>query len=486
MPHTDLLHPSSVRTRRRPDARRFAAWVTGALVLASSSACTVSSASRRQAVLEPTSHASATRDDVGHDVTKGVAASPIAAALDERLRAGEADLIAWRRHLHEHPELSNREVETARFVADRLREMGLSPRTGVARHGVVAVIEGGRPGPVVALRADMDALPVTEEVDLPFKSRATSTYEGKTVGVMHACGHDAHTAMLLSAARALVGVRAELPGKVVLLFQPAEESVPVAERPSGAELMVREGVLDDPKVDVVFGLHVIAGIESGIVGWRRGPMLAAADQFEIVVEGRQTHGSKPWSGVDPIVVGSDLVGALQTIVSRQVDITHEPVVVTVGQFEAGVRNNIILDRARLVGTIRTFDDAMRADVHARLRRTAEGVAATYGAKVKVTIDAGYPVTANDAALVEGMLPTIERVTNGRTKETRKITGAEDFSFYARRVPGMFVFLGITPANALETADANHSPRFVIDESALPTGARVLAHLAADYLSAHAP
>lgn len=417
--------------------------------------------------------------------TSALAASPLIGALDASLRASENDLIAWRRHFHEHPELGNREVETARFVAERLREMGLEPRTGVAKTGVVCVIEGGKPGGVVALRADMDALPVKEEVDLPFASKVMSTYEGKPVPVMHACGHDAHTAMLLAAARALVSVKNELPGSVVLLFQPAEESVPLAEQPAGAELMVKEGALDDPKVDAVFGLHVFAGMKSGTIGWRRGPLMAAADRFEIVVEGVQTHGSKPWAGVDPIVIGSQIVGALQTIVSRQVDITAEPAVVTIGQFESGVRNNIIPDRARLVGTIRTFDESMRTDIHARVKRTAEAIAEASGAKARVQLEIGYPVTANDGELVGQMLPTLQRIGGDDVKEARKITGAEDFSFFARKVPGMFVFLGVTPESDVMTAASNHSPRFFVDESALPRGARILAHLAADWLAQHA-
>jgi amidohydrolase len=411
--------------------------------------------------------------------------SPLAARLDQALEANRAALLEWRRHLHQNPELGNREVETATFVAERLRSFGLAPRTGVARTGVVAVIEGGRPGPVVALRADMDALPVTEEVDLPFASKATATWEGKTVGVMHACGHDTHVAMLLDAARALASVRRELPGKVVLLFQPAEESVPLAEQPAGAELMVKEGVLDDPRVDAVFGLHVFSNAPSGMLGYRRGPLLAAADRFEIVVEGRQTHGSQPWSGIDPIAIGSEIVTALQTIVSRTVDITRDPAVVSVGQFESGVRNNIIPDRARLVGTIRTFDEATQRDIHARVRRIAEGVAAAHGARVSVAVERGYPVTANDPALAERMLPTLERIAPGKVREVPKVTGAEDFSFFANRVPGLFVIVGVTPPERVATADSNHSPRFFVDESALPGGSRVLAHLAADYLFAGA-
>jgi len=411
--------------------------------------------------------------------------SPLATRLDAAIAAAEPRLVEWRRHLHANPELGNREFATSKFVAERLRAMGLSPRTGVAKTGVVAVIEGGRPGPVVALRADMDALPVTEEVDLPFASKKTATWEGKTVGVMHACGHDSHVAMLLAAAEALTSVRAELPGKVVLLFQPAEESVPVEEQPAGAELMVMEGVLDDPKVDVVFGLHVFARVPAGMLGYRSGPLLAAADRFEIVVQGRQAHGSAPWTGIDPIVVGAEIVTALQTIVSRQLDITHEPAVVTVGQFEAGVRNNIIPERARLVGTIRTFDEAMRDEVHAKLRRIAESVAAAHGTTAKVTIERGYPVTVNSPELTATMLPTLERVAPGRVAELPKVTGAEDFSYFANKVPGLFVIVGATPADQMATADSNHSPRFFLDESAMPVGARALANLAADYLFAHA-
>jgi amidohydrolase len=410
--------------------------------------------------------------------------SPVAERIDAALASNRQALIEWRRHLHQHPELGNRETETAKFVAERLRSFGLQPRTGIAKTGVVAVIEGGRPGPVVALRADMDALPVAEEVDLPFASKATATWEGKSVGVMHACGHDTHVAMLLDAAKALASVRQSLPGKIVLLFQPAEESVPLAEQPAGAELMVKEGVLDDPKVDVVFGLHVFARLQAGILGYRRGPLLAAADRFEIQIQGRQAHGSAPWAGVDPIVAGSEIVTALQTIVSRTLDITKEPAVVTVGQFEAGVRNNIIPDRARLVGTIRTFDNAMRDEVHARVRKIAEGVAAAHGATAKVSIERGYPVTANDPALTQRMLPTLERLAPGRVVEIQKVTGAEDFSFFANRVPGLFVIVGVTPPDQVATAASNHSPRFYVDESALPVGSRALAQMAADYLIAN--
>ncbi len=416
-----------------------------------------------------------------------VAAAPsLDAKIAARAAAIEPQMLEWRHWLHQHPELGNREVETAKFIAEHLRAMGLEPRTGVAKTGVVAVITGSKPGPVVALRSDMDALPVKEEVDLPFASQATGTYEGKPVSVMHACGHDTHMAMLLGAAQILTEMKAQLPGKVVLLFQPAEESVPIEEGTAGAELMVKEGVLDDPKVDVVFGLHSFSGIPTGTIGYRSGPELAAADRFEIIVQGRQTHGSAPWRGVDPIVVGAQIVDAIQTLVSRQLDITKEPAVVSVGQFEAGVRNNIIPDRARLVGTIRTFDEGMRDDVQARLKKLAEGIAAASGATATVTIERGYPVTVNDPALTAKMLPTLERVAPGRVKELPKITGAEDFSFYANKVPGLFIILGVTPPDQLANAASNHSPRFFADESALVTGMRAMATLAADYLTAPQP
>jgi amidohydrolase len=409
--------------------------------------------------------------------------SPLASEVDRLAAATEAQLLEWRRHLHQHPELSNRETETAAFVAAKLREFGLEPRTGVARTGVVAVLKGGRPGPVVALRADMDGLPVREEVDLPFASKATGEYEGQKVGVMHACGHDTHVAILLATARVLTQLRDRLPGTVTFIFQPAEEGAPAGERPAGAEAMVAAGVMRDPKVDAVFGLHVFANVPTGTLTYRSGPMMAGSDTFEIFVKGRQTHGAAPWSGVDPIVVGSHIVTALQTIVSRNVNITRLPAIVTVGQFQAGVRNNIIPDTARLVGTIRTFDDEVQADIHARVKKIAEGIAAAAGATAEVRIDKGYPVTANDPGLTTRMLPTLERVAPGAVKESELITGAEDFTYFQRQAPGLFIFLGITPPAEVGKAPANHSPRFSVDEKALPVGVRALSHLAVDYLSA---
>ena len=412
----------------------------------------------------------------------GAVPSPLGQELDRLAAAVEPELLQWRRHLHQNPELGNREVETAKYIAERLRSFGLEPRTGVAKTGVVALLKGGRPGGVVALRADMDALPVREENDLPFASKATADWEGQKVGVMHACGHDTHVAILLASARVLSQVKDRLPGTVKFIFQPAEESVPVPERPAGAELMVKEGVMESPKVDAIFGLHVFANVPTGHLTYRSGPFMAAADAFEIIVKGRQTHGSSPWRGVDPIVVGAQIVSALQTIVSRNVDITRLPAIVSVGQFQSGVRNNIIPDSARLVGTIRTFDDEVQKDIHARVRRIAEGIAAGAGATVTVTIDRGYPVTSNDAALTTRMVPTLERVAPGMVRQSELITGAEDFTYYQRQSPGLFFFLGITPPDQVGKAPSNHSPLFFVDEKALITGVRALSHLAVDYLS----
>jgi amidohydrolase len=407
-------------------------------------------------------------------------AQSLAAEIDKLSAAVEPEMIEWRRHLHQHPELSNREVETAKYVAERLRGFGLEPQTGIAKTGIVAVLKGGRPGPTVALRADMDALPVREETNVPFASKAMGEYEGNKVGVMHACGHDTHVAILLATARVLTQMKDRLPGSVKFIFQPAEEGAPPEEEPAGAQQMVKEGVMQN--VDAVFGLHVFANVPTGTITYRSGPFMAAADRFEIIVKGKQTHGSAPWRGVDPIVVGSQIVSALQTIVSRSVDITRLPAIVSVGQFQSGVRNNIIPDNARLVGTIRTFDDDVQNDIHARVKRIAEGIAAGAGATVDVKISRGYPVTSNDPKLTAKMLPTLERVAPGKVKESELITGAEDFTYYQRQKPGLFFFLGITPPEQVGKAPANHSPLFFADEKALPTGVRALANLAVDYLT----
>ncbi len=407
------------------------------------------------------------------------------AELDRRSAAVMDSVVAWRRDLHEHPELSNRETRTAAVVAAHLRRLGLEVRTGVAHTGVVGVLRGGRPGPVVALRADMDALPVTEEVDLPFRSRVRTVYNGQDVGVMHACGHDMHTAMLMGAAEVLAGMRSQLPGTVVFLFQPAEEGAPTGER-GGAPLMIEEGAIANPVPAAVFGLHVFANIPSGRLDVRPGPQMASSDQLRIVVRGRQTHGALPWRGTDPIVVASQIVLALQTIASRQIDVTLAPAVITVGMIRGGVRNNIIPDSVEMLGTIRTFDEGMRRDIHERIRRTATSIAAAAGAEalVQIGVGANTGVTVNDSALTTRMLPSLRRAAGTHGVATAQLTTtAEDFSAFGQRMPAMFVFLGVTPpGSANEPVAANHSPRFFADEAALPVGVRTLGYLAVDFLA----
>jgi amidohydrolase len=394
-------------------------------------------------------------------------------------------LIETRRYLHQRPELSNREVETGKYLAKRLRELGLDVRYPVAKTGVVAVLKGGRPGPVVALRSDIDALPVTEEVDVPFKSTVRTTFDGKDVGVMHACGHDAHMAILLTVAETLAKVRDRVPGTVRFLFQPAEEGPPAGAE-GGAPLMIREGALGDAKA--IFGLHVMSALPVGVIGYREGGIMASADDFRIVVKGRQTHGAQPWNGVDPIVVASQIVNGLQTIVSRQMDLTKGAVVVTVGKIEGGMRFNIVPDEVTMQGTIRAFDPEMRTDVHERVKRTAESIAAASGATAVVEIGrvARWPVTFNDPALTEKMRPTLERVAGpGKAQVIVPATVSEDFSEYQKVIPGLFVHVGIRKANGtIDDYAPNHSPRFRIDESGLELGARALTNLALDWLEAN--
>jgi amidohydrolase len=410
-------------------------------------------------------------------------ARQLAAEIDRRAAQVAGKVVAWRRDLHAHPELSNRETRTAEIVAQHLRALGLEVRTGVAHTGVVGVLRGGRPGPVVALRADMDALPVTEEVDVPFASKVRATYNGQDVGVMHACGHDAHVAMLMGAAEVLAGMRRDVPGTVKFIFQPAEEGVPTGER-GGAELMIEEGALDNPRPGAIFGLHVFP-YPAGEIRYRPGGTMASSDAFRIVVRGRQTHGAQPWAGVDPIVVAAQIVLGLQTIVSRQLDLTAAPAIVTVGAINGGVRYNIIPDSLVMIGTIRTFDAAVRRDIHQRVRRTAESIAQSAGAAAIVTVDTGPPVTYNDPALTERMLPTLRQVAGpDKVQLNPPLTPAEDFSRYQQRIPGLFFFLGITPPGTdPRTAAPNHSPRFFVDEAAFPVGVRALARVAVDYLSA---
>lgn len=404
---------------------------------------------------------------------------PLHAAIDKRAGDIEAKVVAWRRDIHQHPELSFQEVRTAKLVADHLKSLGLEVQTGVGGNGVVGILRGGKPGPVVALRADMDALPVTELVDLPFKSTVRAVYNGQETGVMHACGHDNHVAILMGTAEVLTGMKAQLPGTVKFIFQPAEEGPPVG----GAGPMIEAGVLENPKVDAIFGLHVGPG-PLGSVSWRGGATAAAADQFRITVRGKQTHGAYPAAGIDPIVVGSQIVLGLQTIISRQSDLTTAPAIITVGAFHAGLRENIIPDTAWMIGTIRTLDPGMRTDIHKRITRTAESIAESAGATAEVKIELGYPVTMNTTALARRMLPSLQRVVGAeQTTETRPGTAGEDFSRYLEKVPGFFFSLGVTPKDKdFRTAAANHSPLFFADEKALPVGVRLMSSVAVDFLA----
>ena len=415
-----------------------------------------------------------------------VAASSLAAQIDLAATAIEEQLIAWRRDLHQHPELGNREFRTAAIVADHLRALGLDEvRTGVAHTGVVGLLKGGLPGPVVALRADMDGLPVTEEVDMPFASKARSTWNGEAVGVMHACGHDCHVAILMAVAQVLAASRAQLRGSVKFIFQPAEEMPPEGED-GGAQMMVAEGALENPTPRAIFGLHVTSRQNVGHIGYRPGPAMASSDKLKITVHGRQTHGAAPWAGVDPIVTAAQVVLGLQTVVSRTIDLTEEPAVVSLGAIRGGVRENIIPEQVEMRGTIRTFNEDMRDDIHERVTTLAEAVSRGSRAGCTVCITKNYPVTVNDPVLTESMVPTLQRVAGDGLQLVPKVTGSEDFSFFQRVVPGLFIFLGVTPAGAdPKKAAPNHSPRFFVDESGLRLGVRALAHLACDFLEAQA-
>jgi amidohydrolase len=407
--------------------------------------------------------------------------------VDAAAGAVAQQVVAWRRDFHQFPELSNREVRTSKKVADALRAMGLKPRTGIAHHGVVAIIEGGRPGPKLALRADMDALPVTERNALPFASKVTTEFNGQTTGVMHACGHDAHTAILLGIAKSLVGMRAQLPGSVMLVFQPSEEGAPTGEK-GGASLMLEEGLFRDFRPDAIFGLHVFSTLQVGQVAVRPGPLMAASDRFNITVRGRQTHGSRPWGGIDPVVAAADIVSSAQSIVSRRTDIAKLPVVVSFGSIHGGIRYNIIPDDVQMVGTIRTFDEAMRRKTFADLKNVAEHVAAAHGATVEANVpdSPGNPVTFNHVDLTARMRPSLAAaVGEANVLEPPLQMGAEDFSYYAKEVPGLFWFVGATSKGTdPATAPSNHSPEFMLDEGALDVGLRTMLQASLDFL--HAP
>ena len=412
------------------------------------------------------------------------AVSP-ADAVESAVRRVEPRVVGWRRDFHQHPELGNREFRTSKIVADHLRSLGIDVREKVAHTGVVGVLRGARPGPVVALRADMDALPVTEEVDVPFKSTVRTQWNGMECGVMHACGHDAHTAILMGVAEVLAGLRDRIAGSVKFLFQPAEEGAPEGEK-GGARLMIEEACMESPKVGAVFGLHVTSNHHTGMIGYRSGPLMASSDELRVFLRGVQTHGAMPWRGADPIVVGAQVVVGLQTIVSRRMDITREPSVVTVGVFQGGNRVNIIPDEVKLEGTIRTFDETQRGDIHEHVRRITEMIAAAGGAKARVDIKRGYDVVVNDPALTEWSLATLRRAAGeANVRIVDKVCGAEDFSFYQKVVPGFFFRVGCTPPERdLRKVAPGHSPRLFVDEACMPIGVRALSSLALDWLAAN--
>ena len=407
-----------------------------------------------------------------------VAAADLAESVERRVEAVMPEVVSWRRDLHEHPELGNREFRTAGIIAEHLRELGMEVRTEVAHTGVIGILKGGE-GPVVALRADMDGLPVTELVDLPFASKARGEYLGQDVGVMHACGHDNHVAILMGVAEVLAGMGDELPGTVLFLFQPAEEGTPDG-TVGGAELMLQEGAFDEVLPDAVFGLHVFP-YPAGVIATRPGGLMASSDSYKITVTGKQTHGAVPWAGGDPIVTASQIVLGLQTIVSRQLDATLTPSIVTVGKIDGGVRSNIIPESVDLIGTIRTFDAETRLDIHERIRRTATHIAEAAGATAQVDIDLGYGVTRNDPELYQKMAPTLRGVAGSQFIEAQQTTTAEDFSYFANEAPGLFLFLGVAPEDP-SLVYPNHSPRFYADERALPVGVRALTALTLDFMA----
>lgn len=406
--------------------------------------------------------------------------NPLWAKIDQLSSELEPKCISWRRDIHQNPELGNRELRTSKLIAEHLQLMGMEVKTGIAHTGVVGILRGKQDTPVVALRAEMDALPVTEAVDVPFASKVRTMYEGKEVGVMHACGHDAHMAILMAVAEVLSKIKDELPGTVKFIFQPAEEGVPKGEE-GGASLMVRQGVLESPKPDVIFGLHVVAPMPTGMIGYRSGGFMASADALKIVIKGSSTHGALPWSGVDPIVIASQVILGLQTIVSRQTDLTATPAVVTIGSIQGGIRFNIIPDGVEMLGTIRVFDSKIQKEIHERIRKTATMIAESAGAKAEVSIDPYTPVVFNDPSLTQKMIPTLERVAGkGKSFTALQVTASEDFAYYQEKIPGLFFFVGITPGGS--RGAPNHSPHFYVDERGLIVGIRAMANLAVDYLT----
>ncbi|MBN8576313.1 MAG: amidohydrolase [Cytophagales bacterium] len=404
--------------------------------------------------------------------------------LDQQAKEIETRVVEWRRHLHENPELSNRETQTAAYIAGHLKKLGLKVQTGVAHTGVVALLETGKPGPVIALRADMDALPVTERNSLPFASKVKTTFNGQETGVMHACGHDSHVAILMGVAEILTRNKTELKGTIKFIFQPAEEGAPAGED-GGASMMVKEGVLQNPKVEVIFGLHISSVTPLGKLTYKPGGMMAAADTYSVKILGRQAHGSTPWMSIDPIVVSAQIINGLQTIISRQTELTKEAAVITVGRIQSGIRENIIPEEAFFAGTIRTLDTDMQDKIHEKIKLTATKIAESAGAKAEVTIRRGTPVTYNDPALTQKMIPSLQKAAGAaHTFEINAITGAEDFAFYQKEIPGFFFFLGAMPPDTDPAkVPSHHTPDFMIDETAFVTGVKAMLNVTVDYLFA---
>ncbi len=408
-------------------------------------------------------------------------AQTIQQQIDKKAKEILPKVVEWRRHIHQNPELGNREFKTAELIANHLRSLGIEVQTGVAVTGVIGILKGGKPGPVIALRADMDALPVLERVDIPFKSTVTAEYLGQIVPVMHACGHDSHVAILMGTAETLSKMKKDIAGTVVFIFQPAEEGPPGDEE-GGAPLMVKEGVMDNPKVDAIFGLHINSQTEIGTIKYKSGAAMASSDWFTIKVKGKQTHGSQPWSGIDPIAVGAQIIEGLQMIVSRQSELTKAPVVITVGKFNSGVRNNIIPEEALMEGTIRTLDSKMQKDVHERIKLTAEKIAEASGAIAEVNIVTKTLVTYNNPELLNMMLPSLERAAGKENvKADTWTTGAEDFSYFGEKAPALYFFLGGMPKGQdPKKAAPHHTPDFFIDDSMLDVGVKAFCNIVFDY------
>ena len=408
--------------------------------------------------------------------------SKLHAKIDKQAREMEAQIIEWRRHFHQYPELSNREIKTAAIVADHLKKLGIEVQTGVAKTGVVGLLKTGKPGPVIALRADMDALPVTERNSLPYASKEKAIFNDQETGVMHACGHDTHVAILMGVAEILSKNKSDLKGTVKFIFQPAEEGPPPGEE-GGAGLMVREGVLENPKVDVIFGMHIQSISPLGRITYRPAGMMAASDWFTIKVKGKQSHGAAPWMGVDPIAISAQIINGLQTIVSRQTELTKEAAVISVGRINAGIRENIIPEEAVMAGTIRTLDNDMRTKIHEKIKLTAIKIAESGGATAEVTIENKTPITYNDPELTEKMIGSLEKAA-GKENVMRinAVTGAEDFAFFQQKVPGFFFFVGAMMSNQdPNVMPSHHTPDFMIDELGMLTGLKAMLNVTLDYM-----